>query len=97
MDLNEQAWWSALRVSGGPLAGAATGVAAKRLLGVVLQLCDIGTVRRAPFFLVVATMAAVAFFQHEQRGGGRAEAGSPGPFLWQRHSAIHGRGNGFRD
>ena len=46
---------------GTPLASAATGVASKLPLVDVLRLCDIWKLRRAQFFLVVATTAAVAF------------------------------------
>jgi hypothetical protein len=58
---NDHAWAAGLCVSRAPLAGAATRVALKRPLPCRLRVCDIGKVRRAPFFLVVATVAAIAF------------------------------------
>ena len=59
MNRNDHAWAAGLRVAGAPLASAATGVASKRPPDGVLQLRDIGKVRRAPFFPVVAVAAAI--------------------------------------
>ena len=56
---NDHAWAAGLCVSGAPPASAATGVASKRPPDSVLQLRDIGKVRRAPFFPVVAVAAAI--------------------------------------
>ena len=54
MNLNDHAWAAGLCVSRAPPASAATGVALKGRLGGVLQLCDIGKMWGAVFFLVVA-------------------------------------------
>ena len=60
MNWNDHAWAAGLCVSGAPPASAATGVASKLPLPCTLQLCDIWKVRRAQFFLIVATVAAIA-------------------------------------
>jgi signal transduction histidine kinase len=57
---NDHAWAAGLHVSRAPLASAATEVASKLPLSCTLQLCDIWKVRRAPFLLIVATVAAFA-------------------------------------
>ena len=61
MNRNDHAWAAGLFVWGAPRANAATGVAATRPPDSVLRLRHIGKVRLAPFFLAVATAAAVAF------------------------------------
>jgi hypothetical protein len=72
-----------MRVSAGPLASAATTVAAGALGG-VLQLCDIVKVRRALFFVVAVIMAAGAFF-----GTSNAAAAEP-----KRVLLVHSFGSG---
>jgi PAS domain S-box-containing protein len=84
VNLNEHAWGPAVRVSAGPLASAATTVAARRALGGVLQLCDIVKVRRALFFVVVVIMTAGAFF-----GTSNAAAAEP-----KRVLLVHSFGSG---
>ena len=59
MNWNDHAWAADLGGSRAPLASAATGIASKRPPGGVLRFCDIGKLRRAPFFLVVALAAAI--------------------------------------
>ena len=59
MNWNHHVWaaWSLCREA--PQANATTGVASKRPPDGVLPLCDIGKVRHALFFLVVATVAVI--------------------------------------
>ena len=73
-----------MRVSAGPLASAATTVAARRALGGALQLCYIVKVRRALFFVVVVIMTAGACF-----GTTNAAAAEP-----KRVLLVHSFGSG---
>ena len=61
MNWNDHAWAAGLWRIEGAASERCDGVALKLPLRCTLRLCDIWKVRRAPFFLIVAIAAAVAF------------------------------------